>query len=108
MPIVFGFGLYALILLCAVAAAVIGLFVGPRPWAQRLCKWTLWLTGTFLALLAAALLCFALAGVFRAEVTATPILLFAFLLCSPLLIVFLGLLTIWLGRVSSAARQGTR
>lgn len=100
IPIVVGAGLYAMIFLSALVAGVIGLVAGPRHWTQRLCKWNLWTTGIFLTLLAGILICFVLAGACRAELAIAPVLLFAFLLCSPLLIAFFGLLTVWLCRVS--------
>jgi len=102
IPFVLSFGLYAMVFLSALVAGVIGLIAGPRHWTQRLLKWNLWVAGTFLALMAGILLCFALAGILHAKVATAPVLLFIFLLCSPLLIVLFGLLTIWLFRVSPA------
>jgi hypothetical protein len=106
-PFLLGFGLYAVIFLNAAVAAALGLVAGPRPWVQRFCRWTLWITGSFLALLGATLLAFAVAGIAHADVSPKSILLLVFLLCSPLLIAFLVLLTICLARVSAGARQPT-
>lgn len=94
------FGLYGMVFLGAGAAAVIGLITGPRHWAQRLCKWTLWTTGIFLLLLTGTLLIFALAGTLRGEVETGWILLFINLLCFPLFCAFFGLLAVWIWRVS--------
>jgi hypothetical protein len=107
LPFVIGFGLYAIILLSALAAGILGWVAGPRPWTQRFCKWTLWSTGIFLALLSVALLGFAVAGVCHAAVNPKSVLLLVFELCSPLLLVFLGLVMVWLCRVSPAAGRTT-
>ncbi len=102
-----GFGLYAIILLSALAAGITGLVAGPRPWTQRLCKASLRITGAFLVLLIVTLLSLAVAGMIHAAVDPKLILVLVFMLCSPLLLVFLGLLTVWLCRVSPAAGPTT-
>jgi len=107
IPFVFGFGVYALVFLNAFGAGVIGLIAGPRRWTQRLCKWNLWATGVFLALLAGSLLCFALTGMYHAAVNPKAILLLVFVLCSPLLLIFLGLILVWFCRVAPVAKQTT-
>jgi hypothetical protein len=107
LPFVIGFGLYAILLLSALAVGIAGLVAGPRPWMQRLCRWSLRIMGAFLLLLGVTLLSFAGAGMFHAAVDPKAILLLVFGLCSPLLLVFLGLLTVCLCRVSPAAGPPT-
>lgn len=89
-----------MVLLGAGLAGAIGLFAGPQRWAQRLCRWALWVTGLFFLLLAGILLVFALAGAWRGETETGAVLLFINFLCFPLLCAFLGLLAVCVWRVS--------
>lgn len=89
-----------MVLLGAGIAGVVGLIIGPRPWAQRLCKWNLWITGIFFLLLVGTLLIFTVAGTLRGEIETGYVLLFINLLCFPLLCALVGLLAVWFWRVS--------
>jgi hypothetical protein len=100
IPIRIIFGLYAMVFSGALLAGGIGLITGPRHWIRRLCKWNLWITGIFFALLAGTLLLFTLSAALRGEIESAPALLFINLLCFPLLLVFLLLLAVWFWRVS--------
>lgn len=100
IPIRIMFALYMVVFLSALIAVVIGLISGPRHWSRRLCRWNLWATGIFLALLIGTLLLFTLASVLRGEVEVASVLLFVNLLCFPLLLVFLILLTVWFWRLT--------
>lgn len=89
------FAIYGVFVLGDVAATVLGLIAGPRPWIRRQCKWTLWISGIFLLLLAGTLLVFTLAATLRGDIETAPLFFFIIILCFPLLCAFLGLLAVW-------------